>query len=144
MRITMADVLSVAETLYMIAKQLNGLDENMISFLDLKGKQIAERQYFLDAAFVHALLTEGKVGKLPDRDRIVLMTRLAAATASSRTDADGWNKAKDQYENIMKTYKAVTAAGVLDGGVLGQHRELPGRLRREGLRLRELGKKDPS
>ena len=76
MRITMADVLSVAETLYMIAKQLNGLDENMISFLDLKGRAIAERQYFLDAAFVHALLTEGKVGKLPDRDRIVLMTRL--------------------------------------------------------------------
>jgi hypothetical protein len=67
MRITMADVLSVAETLYMIAKQLNGLDENMISFLDLKGRAIAEKQYFLDAAFVHAA-DRRQVGKLPDRD----------------------------------------------------------------------------
>jgi tetratricopeptide (TPR) repeat protein len=142
MRITMADVLSVAETLYMIAKQLNGLDENMISFLDLKGKTIADRQYFLDAAFVHALLTEGKVGKLPDRDRIVLMTRLARCYSFIANDAEGWSKAKDQYENIMKVYKVVTAGGQLDGGVLGQHRELLGVYVEMGYVFHQLGKSD--
>jgi len=143
MKITMADVLSVAETLYMIAKQINGLDENIISFLDLNGKQVTETQYFRDAAFVHALLTEGKVGKLPDRDRIVLMTRLARCYSFTATDADGWSKAKDQYENIMKVYKAVTPQGVLDGAVLGQHRELLGVYVEEGYVYSELGKKDP-
>ncbi|RPH50448.1 MAG: hypothetical protein EHM91_02020 [Planctomycetota bacterium] len=140
MRITMADVLSVAETLYMIGKTLNGLDENQISFLDLKGKSISERQYFLDAAFVHALLTEGKVGKLPDRDRIVLMTRLARSYSFIAQDAEGWSKAKDHYENIMKTYKAVTPQGVLDGAVLGQHRELLGVYVELGYVYVELGK----
>src|SRR4029077_11959528 len=104
--------LSVAETLYMIAKQMNGLDETVISFLDLKGRALTERQYFLDAAFVHALLTEGKVGKLPDRDRIVLMTRLARCYSFIAQDGEGWKPAKDQYEFIMKYYKAVTAGGV--------------------------------
>jgi tetratricopeptide (TPR) repeat protein len=141
MRITMADVLSVAETLYMIGKQLNGLDENIISFLDLRGgKTITERQYFLDAAFVHALLTEGKVGKLPDRDRIVLMTRLSRCYSFIATDAEGWTKAKDQYENIMKTYKVMTPQGVLDGAVLNQHRELLGVYVELGYVYVELGK----
>lgn len=143
MRITMADVLSVAETLYMIGKQINGLDENQISFLDLKGKAIAEPQYFRDAAFVHALLTEGKVGKLPDRDRIVLMTRLARCYSFIATDSEGWNRAKDHYENVMKTYKVVTASGVLDPNVLGQHRELLGVYVEEGYVYHMLGKSDP-
>ncbi|HZE96620.1 MAG TPA: tetratricopeptide repeat protein, partial [Planctomycetota bacterium] len=142
MRITMADVLSVAETLYMIAKQINGLDENVISFLDLKGKPLAERQYFMDAAFVHALLTEGKVGKLPDRDKIVLLTRLARCYSFIATDAEGWTKAKDQYENIVKAYKLVLPGGTLDGNVLQQHRELLGVYVEEGYVFAELGKKD--
>jgi hypothetical protein len=143
MRITMADVLSVAETLYMIAKQINGLDENQISFLDMKGKPIADRQYFLDAAFVHALLTEGKVGKLPDRERIVLMTRLARCYSFIAQDPDDWTKAKDHYENIINTYKAVSPQGVLDAGVLQTHRELLGVYVEQGYVYAELGKSDP-
>jgi tetratricopeptide (TPR) repeat protein len=142
MRITMADVLSVAETLYMIAKQINGLDENMTSFLDLKGRVLAEKQYFTDAAFVHALLTEGKVGKLPDRDRIVLLTRLARCYSFIAQDADGWNKAKDQYENIGKAYKLLASNGTLDSTVLQAHRELLGVYVEEGYVYSELGKKD--
>lgn len=142
MRITMADVLSVAETLYMIAKQINNLDENHISFLDLKGRALTERQYFLDAAFVHTLLTEGKVGKLPDRDKIVLLTRLARCYSFIAQDAEGWSKAKDHYENIIKTYKVVTPQGVLDSTVLQQHRELLGVYVEEGYVYSELGKKD--
>jgi hypothetical protein len=143
MRITMADVLSVAETLYMIAKQINGLGENQISFLDLKGKAIPERQYFLDAAFVHALLTEGKVGKLPDRDRIVLMTRLARCYSFIAQDSDDWSKAKDHYENIIKTYGLISPNGILDAGVLQNRRELLGVYVEQGYVYAELGKSDP-
>jgi len=142
MRITMADVLSVAETLYMIAKQINGLDENMTSFLDLKGRVLTEKQYFMDAAFVHALLTEGKVGKLPDRDRITLMTRLARCYSFIAQDAEGWNKAKDQYENITKVYKMIAPNGTLDSTSLQAHRELLGVYVEEGYVYAELGKKD--
>ena len=142
MRITMADVLSVAETLYMIAKQINGLDENTISFLDLKGKALSEPQYFRDAAFVHALLTEGKVGKLPDRDKIVLMTRLARCYSFIAQDAEGWNKAKDQYENVVKAYRLLTPQGTLDASVLQAHPELLGVYVEEGYVFHELGKKE--
>jgi len=142
MRITMGDVLLVAETLYMIAKQINGLNESIISFLDVKGRPIVEKQYFLDAAFVHALLTEGKVGKLPDRDRIVLMTRLARCYSFIAEDADDWSKAKDHYENIMKTYQVVNPQGVLDPVVLQKHRELLGVYVEEGYVYHRLGKAD--
>jgi hypothetical protein len=141
MRITMQDVLSVAETLYMIAKQLNGLDENTICFLDLKGKAISEKQYFQDAAFVHTLLTEGRVGKLSDKDRIVLMTRLARCYSFTATDAATWEKAKEQYERILKDYKLINASGSLDDGVLGQHRELLGVYVEQGYVYYELGRR---
>jgi tetratricopeptide (TPR) repeat protein len=140
MRITMADVLSVAEALYMIAKQINGLTENQISFLDLRGRAIGERQYFLDAAFVHSLLTEGKVGKLSDRDRILLLTRLARCYSFVAQDGDDWAKAKDHYEDIMKAYKVVTDQGTLEAGVLGRHRELLGVYVELGYVYVELGK----
>jgi len=143
MRITMADVLSVAETLYMIAKQINGLDETMTTFLDLKGRTLTEKQYFMDAAFVHALLTEGKVGKLPDRERIVLMTRLARCYSFIAQDADGWNSAKDEYENIIKAYNLIASNGTLSTGVLQAHPELLGIYVEEGYVYSELGKKDP-
>ena len=114
----------------------------MTSFLDLKGRVLSEKQYFTDAAFVHALLTEGKVGKLPDRDKIVLLTRLARCYSFIAQDADGWNKAKDQYENIGKAYKLVAPNGTLDSTVLQAHRELLGVYVEEGYVYAELGKKD--
>jgi hypothetical protein len=96
----------------------------------------------MDAAFVHALLTEGKVGKLPDRDRITLMTRLARCYSFIAQDAEGWNKAKDQYENIAKVYKLIAPNGTLDSTVLQAHRELLGVYVEEGYVYAELGKKD--
>jgi len=143
MRITMGDVLSVAETLYMIAKQINGLGENVVSFLDVQGRPIAERQYFLDAAFVLALLTDGKVGRLPDRDRITLMTRLARCYSFTAQDVDDWNKAKELYENIIVEFKALTPQGVFDTSVLRSHGELLGIYIEQGYVFFELGKSDP-
>jgi tetratricopeptide (TPR) repeat protein len=140
MRITMTDVLSVAEALYMIAKQINGLSDRQISFLDLNGLAIGEGQYFIDAAFVHSLLTEGKVGKLSERDRILLMTRLARCYSFVAQDGDDWTKSKEHYESIMKAFGVVSPQGTLDPGVLGRHRELLGVYVELGYVYVELGK----
>lgn len=142
MRVTTADVLTVAETLYANAKRLSGLDENVISFLDLKGRQVKEAQCFRDAATVHTMLTDGS-GKLSDRERIALMTRIARCYSFIARDAEGWRKARDHYENILRFYKAVTPSGNLDGAVLQAHRSLLGVYLEEGYVCFELGKDGP-
>jgi tetratricopeptide (TPR) repeat protein len=141
MRITMADVLAVAETLYEGANQINGLGENVISFLDLKGRKITEANYFRDAVLVHKVLTEGKVGTLSDRDRIIVMTRLARCYSFIAQDTEGWGKARDQYEHIMRVYKAVAASGRLDDTVLQAHPNLLGVYVELGYVYYELGQK---
>ncbi len=141
LKITMADVTSVAEALYMIAKRINGLDENTTSFLDLKGKPIAEKQYWEDAAFVHTLLVDGKVGRLSDKDKITLMTRLARCYSFTAKEAADWDKAKDNYDNIIKSYKLVDPTGRLDMAVLGKHRELLGVYVELGHTYLEIGRK---
>jgi len=141
MRITMADVVSVAETLYMIAKQMNGLDENSVSFMDLNGKTITEPQFFTDAAYVLSLVADGKLGKISARDQITLMTRLARCQSFTAKDATGWEKAKDAYETLIKTFKVIDARGQLDGQVLQAHPELLPVYLEEGYVYYELGKK---
>jgi tetratricopeptide (TPR) repeat protein len=141
MRITMQDVVSVAETLYMIAKQMNGLDENTVSFMDLNGKTITDRQFFVDAAYVLSLVADGKLGKISARDQITLMTRLARCYSFTATDGPGWEKAKDAYESLIKTFKVLDARQQLDGQVLTAHPELLSVYIEEGYVYYELGKK---
>jgi hypothetical protein len=144
LHITMTDVRSVAEALYMIAKRLNGLDEQTISFLDLRGREIAERQYFVDAATVHAMLLGGKVGTLADKDRILLMTRLARCYSFIARDVGEWGNAKDAYETIVKHYKMIDAqSGALVVPVLQKHRELLGVYLEFSSSLYEIGRKGP-
>jgi tetratricopeptide (TPR) repeat protein len=144
MRITMQDVISVAETLYRIAKQLNGLDKDVVSFMDLKeGKAIAERQYFSDAAMVLTLLVDGKVSgtKLPDKEKILLMTRLARCESFLASDASSWEKANQAYEGIIKSYKVVDNRGLIDINVVSAHKELLGVYSEQGYVYYELGKR---
>jgi len=124
LRITMQDVISVAETLYVIAKQLNGLGDDVVSFLDTQGREIACHQYWSDAAYVHTLLVDGKVGRLSEKDRILLMIRLARCYSFIAADEAGWEKAKERYENIINAYKLVGPSGTLESAVLEKHREL--------------------
>jgi len=139
-RVSMGDVLSVAENLYHIAKQLNGLDDKMVSFLDLKGKTIRERQYFQDAALVHQLLVEGKVGRMSDKERIALMTRLARCYSFCATDATDWDKAKDQYDGIVKAYKLVDEQSNLNVPALQAQPQLLSVYLELGYVYAELGK----
>ena len=141
MRITLQDVVSVAETLYMVAKQLNGLDADIVSFMDLNGKTITERQLFADAAYVLSLVAEGKLGKIPGKEQVKLMTRLARCYSFTATDATSWEKAKDAYELIIKTFKVMDARNQLDGNVLQQYPELLGVYLEQGYVYYELGKK---
>ncbi len=120
LRISMNDVVSVADTLYLVAKRVNGLDETQVSFLDLKGKTLAEPQYFRDAAFVHAMLVEGKAGKLADKDRLNLVIRLARCYGFIAIDQPGWDKAKQMYSESVKTYGLVDENDNLKAEVLSQ------------------------
>ncbi len=141
LRITMDDVLAVADTLYIIAKQLNQLDDTTISFLDLKGKKVGERQYWSDAAFVHTLLVDGKVGKLSDKQKITLMTRLARCYSFTADNAEDWAKAKEQYENIVKAYKLVDDSSALNVPVLQKNPSLLGVYLELGYVFYEMGRK---
>lgn len=140
MRITLADALSVAEALYAGAKVINGLNEHVISFMDLKGRQVKEPLYFREAGYALSLIIEGKVGKIFDRDRLVLMTRLARCYSFIAQDEEGWNQANNYYENIMKVYNLVTPNGDLDSTVLQNHRDLLGVYLEQGNVHRELGR----
>ncbi len=140
-RVTLGDVVSVADTLYMIAKVLNGIDEKTLSFVDLKGaKDLPDRQAFVDAAFVISLLTDAKFGKIPDAERIKLMTRLARCYGFIAKDEGEWKKAKEAYDDIVKAYKMIAANGSLDVEVLRARKELLGVYVEYGYVLFEMGR----
>lgn len=123
MKITVQEVAQVADRLYLYAKRMNGLGDTVVSFLDLKGRMLKERRPFQEAAFVHALLVEGKMGRLPEKEQIELMTRLARCYSFIANNAQDWLKAKAQYKEIVDTFK-LEANNRLNVQVLQQHPEL--------------------
>jgi tetratricopeptide (TPR) repeat protein len=138
MRVTTPDVIAVADALYLMAKRLNGLDENKISFLDLQGQKISERGVFEDAANVLVLLLNGQ--RLSDSQKIGAMTRLARCYSFSARDVQDWDKAKEQYDNIVKAFKLVDpVTNNLNVGVLQQHPELLGVYLELGYVYHEIG-----
>ena len=140
-RVTLGDVTNVADSLYRIAKVLNGLDDKTLSFVDIKGpKDMPERQAFVDAAFVISLLTDAKFGKIPDAERIKLMTRLARCHGFIAKEEGDWKKAKEAYDDIVKTYKLIAANGTLDIDVLRARKELLGVYVEYGYVLFEMGR----
>lgn len=140
MRVTVGDVVAVSEALYLIAKRLNGLDENVVSFLDLRGKALTERQPWTDAAFVHTILVQGKVGKLPDAERIAMRTRLARCFSFVATTQQGWLDAKDQYDELIQAFNLVGPGGKLNISAVQAHTQLLGVYLEYGFVLYELGR----
>lgn len=141
MRVTIQDVSAVADALYVIAKQLNGLDETVTSFMDLKGRKIAAREYFDDAALVLTMLVDERIQKLPPAQRIALMTRLARCYSFLARDGQDWAKSKEQYENIIKFFKLVDDKNnTINTEVLMAHRELLGVYLELGYVLYEMGR----
>ncbi len=108
LRIRRKDLVAVADTLYFVAKRLNGLSETQASFLDLAGKAVVEPMCFRNAAFVHAMLVEGQAGNPADEDRINLLIRLARCHGFLASDPAGWDRAKHRYT------EAVEACGLID------------------------------
>jgi tetratricopeptide (TPR) repeat protein len=126
LRVTMGDVVSVSEALYITARRLNGLTEKQSSFLDLKGQQLPEPQYWKDAAFVHTLLADERIGKLNDAERLKVFQRLARCTTFIASEAQDWLRAKNIYSDIFKSYQLVNARDELNVAVLQKHPALLG------------------
>jgi tetratricopeptide (TPR) repeat protein len=112
--VTIQDVVFVSKRLYLIAKRLNQFDDHVISYLDLKGRPLPEPRYWREAAFVHAMLAEGKVGNLPDDLRVPLLIRLARCYSF----LGEWEKAKDDYTEIVKVTKLIDDKGALNATAL--------------------------
>jgi tetratricopeptide (TPR) repeat protein len=102
MNVTTAEVVSVAEIMWMIAKQMNGLEPSVASFLDLKGRAIKEPRYFNDAAFIHALITESRGAKA---DKVGLDGMMRESRCYGFLG--DWDKAKTAYDRLIKTFQVV-------------------------------------
>ncbi len=138
--ITLRDVVGVAQILYMVAKRANGLDEKVSSFLDLKDRKITERSYWDDAAFVHEMLVSERAGKLPEKDRLDMVIRLARCHSFVADTPQAWERAKNAYNEIVKSYKLVDAQSNLDYEVLKAKPALLGVYLELGAVYLELGR----
>jgi tetratricopeptide (TPR) repeat protein len=119
MEVTVDDVKSVGETLYMTAKRLNGIPDDVASFMDMKTPIVAWKNYFEDAEFVHSLLVSDKFRKqYSDKDRLILMARRARCLSFIADQSETWLRAKSAYEDIIKEYKVDDGRGGFDRGAL--------------------------
>jgi len=116
--VPMSTIIEVANRLYFAAKEINGLGNEIVSFVDLKDRKVLERQYFSDSALVLSNLVDGRIVKLDPKIQIELMTRLARCSSFLSSDAQEWAAAKDKYDDILKSFKLVDAKGDVDGTVL--------------------------
>jgi tetratricopeptide (TPR) repeat protein len=135
------DVMAVADTLYAIAKRLNGVSDTT-SFMDLKrGQIVGWKNYFEDAEFVHGLLVSDKFrGKYPEKDRLILMAQRARCLSFIAEGLQGWTSAKVAYEDIVKDYKIVTEKGDFVPSALVENPILVGTYLELGAVYHELGR----
>lgn len=120
LRISPADLLSASETLYMAARRLNHLGNDIWTAHELREK-IVDPGLFADAAYVSGLLID--VPALPLRDRLAVGGRQGRCLGFVAQDPKGWKAAADAYDKALKPLNLVTAQGWLDGAVLVAHRE---------------------
>jgi tetratricopeptide (TPR) repeat protein len=141
MNASVNDVMAVGATLYMTAKQLNNLPKEVFSFMDMKkGMIVAWKNYFEEAEFVHALLVSDKFKGIAPRDRLELMTRRARCLSFIADSADGWNRAKGAYEDIVKEYGIKDPKGAFVPGTLTKTPVLVGVYIEMGAVYFELGR----
>jgi hypothetical protein len=124
MPVTVDDMATVAAQLYQAAKRLNGMDDSVLSFLDLKGRPLAFPQYWDDAAFVTTVLLEK--ASLKPEERLQVMGRLARCRSFLAKDRVNWDKAKEAYDRIIKEYKLIDASGRIDVSAATKTRGLLG------------------
>jgi tetratricopeptide (TPR) repeat protein len=124
---TLSDVQAVADGLYRIARTVNGMEENVVSVTDLKGKAVRDRAAWTDAVRAHELLIA--MGG-PAETRLVWCAGLAG----------DWTKAKTVAEKLVESHRLLKKDGTIDADVLRKSVWLAGIYFDYGHALYELGR----
>src|SRR6185436_15691581 len=91
LQISSAEIQTVAEGLYRAARAANGMEEKTQSVLDLRGKPVADRTLWQDAARAHEMLIQAGVA---EKDLPIAQTRLAWCRGLSAQSAADWDQVK--------------------------------------------------
>ena len=141
LNVTVSDVMSVGETLYMIAKRLNSIPDEVTSFMDMKTPVVAWKNYFEDAEFVHTLLVSEQYRKqIGEKDRLVLMARRARCLSFIADSSELWLRAKNAYEDIIKDFKIIDEKGTFQRNSLIERPALVGIYLELGMTYLNLGR----
>jgi len=140
LRITPVEVQTVAESIYAAARHINRLGDEVVTFSDLRGKKVAEPEFFKDAALVMSLALGTPK---PERERLVLGARRARCLALAAQDVNGWKEVRDGYQELFKQFNLIQANGTPDPLVLRAHLELLALYIELGAVHLELGKSAP-
>jgi tetratricopeptide (TPR) repeat protein len=112
------ELVEAADSLYHSARRLNDFGDEVVSFMDLKGKAVSERKPWEAAASVHGMLVELRREDFDAKDRLVAEIRLSRCLAFFASDTKEWERAKAQYDSIVRGHRMLDAAGQLDPAVL--------------------------
>jgi tetratricopeptide (TPR) repeat protein len=134
---TTGELQQVADGLYRAARVANGLEEKVVSVMDLKGKAPVDRAAWKTAASAHEMLLLAK--DLTEKDAAVAATRLTwCAGFLAATPAD-WTKAKESCEKVLEGQGALKN-GAFNRNVLSAKKWLLGIYLEYGHDLYQLGR----
>lgn len=137
LKIPGAEIQTVAEGLYRVARAANRMDENMQSILDLRGKPVLDRTLWQDAARAHEMLI---AAGLPEKDADLATLRLAWCRGMSAQTADEWDQLKGFCEKVVQQQKLLLPNGQIRGPVLAEKPWLAALYLEYGHALFQLGK----
>jgi tetratricopeptide (TPR) repeat protein len=134
---TTGELQQVADGLYRAARALNGLEDKVVSVMDLKGKAPADRATWRTAAAAHEMLLQAR--DLTEKDAALAATRLTWCTGFMANTAADWTKAKESCEKVLAGQGALKD-GALNRKVLSDKKWLLGIYLEYGHDLYQLGK----
>ena len=132
-----AEIQTVADGLYRAARAANGIGEKIQSVVDLRGKPVADRAIWLDAAQAHEKLLQAG---LPEKDGVVAATRLVCCAGMSAQTAADWDRSKLLCEKIFQDHQLLQRNGELNPDVLKGKQWLAPIYLEYGHSLYQLGK----
>jgi len=137
LQISSAEIQTVAEGLYRAARAANGMEEKTQSVLDLRGKPVADRTLWQDAARAHEMLIQAGVA---EKDLPIAQTRLAWCRGLSAQSAADWDQVKLLCEKFFDEHTLLQKNGLLNRAVLAQKPWLADVYLEYGHALFQLGK----
>lgn len=106
-KLSPSDIQGVTDRLYVIGGKINEIPENIESFADIEGKNIANTQFFTEAGFIYAKLLAGEYGQLKKDDTFKITIKLARCYTFLRS----WTDAKRYYEMLIKSENLIDKNG---------------------------------